>query len=524
MIVLVMLVLLSLGAYTFSELMVSELQGTAMYGRGVETRVFADSGIEMIATVLGNLDELPDGNMYHNPEVFGGQLLRDGGSARGRGGFVVIAPVANDETSSTVRYGLMNESAKLNINTLAAADLEEEEARDALLALPEMTTELADAILDWIDKDDELREFGAENDAYEGLGYQAKNGPLESLEELLLVAGVTPWLLFGEDANRNGLLDANEDDGENTLPVDNADGTLALGWNAYLTVHSRESNLRADGSPRIDLNDGSLDELFDTLEEEFDEDTAIFIIAYRMFGPIDDGQADAAALEGDEKVRQAAKRIAKAIFSAGKSAGKTVTRGGMNLAVGAQFKVDSLYDLIDAEISADIDEVSTTLTSPWTSDAGDMQEYLPDLMDRLSVTGNEFIAGRVNVNEARREVLLGIPGMDEELADAIISGQLIDADGQPLTDAIALRQTTGWLVMDGLVDLPRMRELDEFLTARGDVHRAQVVGFFESGGPVSRLEVIIDATQKPPKAVFVRDLTPLGRGYDRRHLGVFAPQ
>jgi hypothetical protein len=522
LIVLVMLVLLSLGAYTFTELMVSELEGTAMYGRGVETRVFADSGIEMIATVLGNPDELPDGNTYHNPDVFGGQLLRDRGTARGRGGFAVIAPVTNDDTASTVRYGLMNESSKLNINELAAADLDEEEARDALLNLPEMTTELADAILDWIDEDDELREFGAEADTYDGLGYQMKNGPLESLEELLLVTGVTPWLLFGEDANRNGLLDANEDDGEDTLPTDNADGTLALGWSAYLTVHSRESNLQADGSPRIHLNDGSLDELFDTLEEEFNEDVAQFIVAYRMYGPIE--SADEAVLEGDEAIRQVAQQVAKAVFSAGRSSGNTVSRGGMNLATGAQFKFNSIYDLVDAEVDAEVDGVSTTLASPWTSDAADMQEYLPDLMDRLSITDKEFLTGRVNINEARREVLLGIPGMDEDLADAIVSAQLIDADGEPLTDAIALRQTTGWLVMDGIVELQQMRELDEFLTARGDVYRAQVVGFFESGGPVSRLEVIVDATQQPPKAIFVRDLTQLGRGYDQRHLGVFAAQ
>ena len=35
--------------------------------------------------------------------------------------------------------------------------------------------------------------------------YAPRNGPLGSIEELLLVRGVTPALLFGADLNRNGV-------------------------------------------------------------------------------------------------------------------------------------------------------------------------------------------------------------------------------------------------------------------------------------------------------------------------------
>ncbi len=34
--------------------------------------------------------------------------------------------------------------------------------------------------------------------------YAPRNGPMETIEELLLVRGVTPELLFGVDANHNG--------------------------------------------------------------------------------------------------------------------------------------------------------------------------------------------------------------------------------------------------------------------------------------------------------------------------------
>ena len=84
-----------------------------------------------------------------------------------------------------------------------------------LMKLPNMTEDIANAILDWIDADDDAAPGGAENEYYIGLSpaYRCKNGPLDSLEELLLVQGVTPELLFGNDRNRNGMLDPDEDDG-----------------------------------------------------------------------------------------------------------------------------------------------------------------------------------------------------------------------------------------------------------------------------------------------------------------------
>src|SRR5204863_189714 len=65
---------------------------------------------------------------------------------------------------------------------------------DILMKLPNMTEEIADAIIDWIDADDNPRPNGAESATYSGMTppYRCKNGPLDSIEELLLVRGVTP--------------------------------------------------------------------------------------------------------------------------------------------------------------------------------------------------------------------------------------------------------------------------------------------------------------------------------------------
>lgn len=58
---------------------------------------------------------------------------------------------------------------------------------------------LTDAILDWRDTDSLVRLRGAESDYYLALPipYPAKDGPFDTLDELLLVRGVTPALFYG---------------------------------------------------------------------------------------------------------------------------------------------------------------------------------------------------------------------------------------------------------------------------------------------------------------------------------------
>jgi general secretion pathway protein K len=64
---------------------------------------------------------------------------------------------------------------------------------------PDPAAEIVDGILDWRDADDEHRLHGAESDYYLSLAkpYVAKNANLDSLEELLLIKGVTPEIFYG---------------------------------------------------------------------------------------------------------------------------------------------------------------------------------------------------------------------------------------------------------------------------------------------------------------------------------------
>jgi general secretion pathway protein K len=61
---------------------------------------------------------------------------------------------------------------------------------------------LVDSIMDWRDPDDLHRTNGAESDYYlaQSPAYTAKNGPLDSVEDLLWIRGMTPELYFGYEA------------------------------------------------------------------------------------------------------------------------------------------------------------------------------------------------------------------------------------------------------------------------------------------------------------------------------------
>ncbi len=524
-VVLVVLSLLALGVYRFVDRMVLEARATRHMAQVAQARCDAASALHWAATLLDHRLDDPNAplDLQDNPELFQAQQLWENTSAPANQGgtFWLLAPgaVDQDAVAAPVRYGLLNESGKLNLNALMQWDISEEERREVLLLLPGMTTDVADAILDWMDSDQQPRSFGAEDEYYGTLDppYRARNGPLESLEELLLVRGVTPELLWGEDANRNGMLDPNENDGSASPPEDDADGVLDLGWAAYLTLWSRESNRSRDGQPRIYLNTNNLAQLYDQLAQEFDPTVARFVVAYRLFGPA--GQGGAVSQGRPSSPRSNASAAAQSGGSSNLQAGSSgQTRAGLDLSQPPRQTISSVFDLIGVEVQAVINSVPTNLESPWPDDPQQLQEVLPQLLDRLTVHQGPYIEGRVNVWLAPREVLLAVPGMDEQLAEQILAARSTLDPNDPSLQF----HTLAWLYLNEVATLDQLRSLDRYLTSGGDVYRVQAVAGFWPG-PMVRWEALLDASQGPTRVVRLWDLSPLGRGELWEHLWAEAP-
>ena len=514
LVVTVVIILLSLAAYGYMGLMETEHRAASMFGRDVEARLAAESGVEYAASqiALKELDASLD--VFHNPSIFSHQPMNESENPRGQVRFSIVVPHVTGNSGGTPRAGLMTENAKFNINRLMEFEDDTDDVTDPYTAIsyvPNMTEDICNAILDWIDSDEEARLGGAESVTYEGLAvpYSARNAPLESIDELLQIQGVTPYLFYGEDSNRNGLLDPNEDDGADSLPNDNADGILNLGFRDYFTVSSRERNTMPGGDKKININNGIVAEMFDLLEEEFDTETAIFVTAYRMKG---DENADSMAqgkltIEQQQLVDWIAKNISNGELG-------EVTRGGIDLSEPPVAQFRSLYDLIDAQVTVEINGASTTLSSPWTSDPGTLLSAMPILEEKLTVLNDEFIDGRININQAPREILMAMPDVTETIADAVIMARPPVEAGGMSEAMMANRISPAWLLAEGLVDLATFKRLGPWLTTGGDVYSFQAVGYFDQGGPTTRLEAMIDATKAPPRILFQRDLTTLGRGFD----------
>lgn len=101
---------------------------------------------------------------------------------------------------------ITDESGKVDINT--TPDIILRNLLGNLDVEPENIDIIVDSIMDWKDTDDLHRLHGAESDYYMSLSnpYKAKNAPFDTFEELLIVQGVTPEILYG-NKDRKGLID-----------------------------------------------------------------------------------------------------------------------------------------------------------------------------------------------------------------------------------------------------------------------------------------------------------------------------
>ncbi|MCX7634639.1 MAG: type II secretion system minor pseudopilin GspK [Syntrophales bacterium] len=131
-----------------------------------------------------------------------------------------------------LRLVMEDETGKINVNKLVSGNGYNIEIKDVLTRLllqPEFgldrqsVDDILDALKDWIDKDDEITGGGAETPYYAALEnpYKAKNGPLDCIEELMMIKGITRELYEGT-ANRPGLKDLLTVYGEGKININTA--------------------------------------------------------------------------------------------------------------------------------------------------------------------------------------------------------------------------------------------------------------------------------------------------------------
>ena len=188
-IVLWVIMVLSLLISGFAFRMHVETQVASFSRKELKGEMLARSGVE-IARMQLILDQ-------RSPTEAGFDALNQAWATNAD--LYVDQPLGEGKYNVTV----IDEESKLPINKLGQDQLKR--LMDVLGIDPSDGDVIVDSILDWIDQDDLHRLNGAENDYYESLSppYASKDGPLDRVEELLLIRGVTKEIYGGEPATED---------------------------------------------------------------------------------------------------------------------------------------------------------------------------------------------------------------------------------------------------------------------------------------------------------------------------------
>ena len=444
--------LVSIALY-FAHSMSMELRASDNRLAGLEANQAVEGAARYAAYILAHVEEpgvLPDPMTYQSDNVPVGEAT-----------FWFIGRDTNSLQISPTEpvFGLVDEASKLNLNTVPAEMLE---------ALPRMTPELAAAIVDWRDSDSTVSSGGAEDETYLRLNppYRCKNGPFESVDELRLVHGMNLEILYGEDANQNGVLDPNENDGEVSLPYDNRDGRLDPGLAEYVTIYSREPNTRASGEPRFNISTGIDEQLFAVIEERLGPSRANDI--RDLINGVAPGGGGPEGGQGP----------------GGQGGGQNQGGGGQTNGVpqgGAGVSYSSLLDFF--------------------ADSGMTPDEFARIEGELTVSDGAFIEGRINVNTASEAVLACIPGIGPDRAPTLVSHRQSNESQLP---------TIGWVYEA----LDRNRELavqvGPYITSRSFQYTADIAATGHHGRGYRRKRFVLDTSETTPRILYRQDLTRLG--------------
>lgn len=394
----------------------------------------------------------------------------------GNGKFWLIGRDTNDLTTSAQGdhpvWGLVDEASKVNLNNATAA---------MLLNLPQMTQNLSAAMFDWQSSSNaQPSAGGAKSETYSGLNppYLCKSAPYETVEELNLVYGMNLDYLFGEDANLNGMLDHNEDDGATTPPTDNQNGVLDPGVFEYVTVWTKGESLTAsNGIQRIAINNT-------TALQQFVQSNFPSLTQYFQSGA---GRANSAGGGGNTTSSTATQgnpfggrggggtgTTRPTAPTAGGGAGGG-TGGGGAAAAGTYTSIFQFY------VSSGIPE-------------NDFQQIEPYLM-------NPSTAGLININTASATALACIPGIGLTLAPQVLAYR---QSNPPQTASIT------WLKTALGADPTVAAQVGPYITPYSYVYTADIAAVGHYGRGYRRVKFVFDCSSGTPLIVYRQDLTHLG--------------
>lgn len=189
---------------------------TIFYKNRIKAQYLARSGIEIAKMLILRSEKLQKTTSRTTTDEEKRKEERWDEYARNLAEGLPVRQVKEKLGDGVVIVDIVSEPSRRNINRLGDTDMEKKENLERIFDVAgvpeEKWSSLIDVFLDWTDPDEVQRVEGAESDFYlnfEDKPYRAKNAPLDTVEELLMIRGFSRPILEGgllrEDNDENGL-------------------------------------------------------------------------------------------------------------------------------------------------------------------------------------------------------------------------------------------------------------------------------------------------------------------------------
>jgi competence ComEA-like helix-hairpin-helix protein len=405
------------------------------YGDRIQARYLAVAGIERAKALLYQDAR----TRTRSAQNHSGRLFNASGEFRdvsfGRGAFRVFRRGRQDEGGGII-YGVSDEESRLNVNYASSNELAQVDG---------MTPDIITAILGWRGALNTTNAVAGEAEYYASLRppAQPRAGALETVRELLMVRGVTSQMLFGDDEHQNGFLPNASSVGDGALDSTSQPSDVGAGWAGMFTVDSSVNNVNASGQTRVNVQ--TADESTLKGVPGISPDIARAIVAYRGQHPY---QSIADLLDVTAAGQGPADDLNAANSAPGRQTSPAQRQGQPGQPSGPR------------------------VISP---------ELLMDIADDVTTVSGQQVGGAINLNTASLDVLACLPGLDRQLAQAIVS----------------YRQSSGffpniaWLLKVPGLTQDIFKQVAPLVSARSETYRILSEGTVNSTGVRQRVQAIV---------------------------------
>ena len=403
--------------------------------------------------------------------------------------------ITDELNNCTYSTNVIDESAKINVNTA-----DEETLTKAIASC------MASSGEEQIQEETDTQAQALATAIIERRPYRTVAGVAKAND-------MTPEILYGESDSTSDAEETSIEEGEET--------SVALV--DITTAYSVDKNTTPDGTNRVNISSADANQIQEGLNPEGEEiitqQEAQSIVDYRdELGNNQSGQGGEPNQGGGQNQPGQGGNQNQPGQGEGQNQQTGYTGIGQLLDVPAisQGTFDSIRDRITVQDGID-EGIANSIVSYREQNQFDSVDAIREvklisiddmkqIVDRVSISDDEVLQGKVNINTAPLEILAMLPGLDEEKAQAIINQRTV-AEGQESTAITPQQNAQGSGPFAGLgqlldvegIDEDTFKNLVDHVTYRSHAYRIESEGRSADGKIAYNCIAVVDRSENRVK-------------------------